>query len=75
MCEEYQGPLRKYKDLGMEQLHLPTTDHFEPTLEDLMVRAGRSSSHHAFRLLTVKAHPSCHPEWYCFHSETCGARA
>jgi len=37
MCEEYRGPLKKYKDLGVEQLHLPTTDHFEPTVEDLMV--------------------------------------
>lgn len=42
MCEEYQGPLRKYKDLGMEQLHLPTTDHFEPTVEDLMVSVSVS---------------------------------
>lgn len=38
LCEEYRGPLRKYKELGMEQLHLPTTDHFEPTVDDLMVR-------------------------------------
>lgn len=39
LCEEYGGPLKKYKELGMEQLHLPTTDHFEPTVEDLMVRS------------------------------------
>mmetsp|Transcript_11864 Transcript_11864/g.28405 ORF Transcript_11864/g.28405 Transcript_11864/m.28405 type:complete len:104 (+) Transcript_11864:1804-2115(+) len=39
MCEEYTGPLRKYKELGIEELHLPTTDHFEPELEDLMVRS------------------------------------
>jgi hypothetical protein len=39
MCEEYKGPLRKYKELGIEELYLPTTDHFEPELEDLMVRA------------------------------------
>lgn len=38
MCEEYNGPLRKYKELGIEELHLPTTDHFEPELDDLMVR-------------------------------------
>lgn len=37
MCEEYRGPHRKYKELGIEELHLPTTDHFEPSLEDLMV--------------------------------------
>ena len=39
MCEEYSGPLRKYKELGIEELHLPTTDHFEPELDDLMVRS------------------------------------
>ena len=38
MCEEYSGPLQQYKDLGIDHLHLPTTDHFEPTVEDLMVR-------------------------------------
>lgn len=37
MCEEYKGPLRKYKELGIEHLYLPTTDHFEPSEEDLMV--------------------------------------
>ncbi len=37
LCEEFRGPLRKYKELGMEQLYLPTTDHFEPTVDDLMV--------------------------------------
>lgn len=31
--------MRKYKELGMEQLYLPTTDHFEPTVEDLIVSA------------------------------------
>lgn len=44
MCEEYRGPLRKYKELGIEELYLPTTDHFEPELEDLMVSAGTDYS-------------------------------
>ena len=35
MCEEYKGPLKQYAKLGIEQLHLPTTDHFEPTFEDM----------------------------------------
>jgi len=35
MCEEYLGPVEKYKTLGMRQLWLPTVDHFEPSFEDL----------------------------------------
>lgn len=35
MCDEYQGPVSSYKRLGIEQLRLPTVDHFEPSLEDL----------------------------------------
>jgi len=35
LCEEYQGPEKSYKRLGMRQLRLPTTDHFEPSVEDL----------------------------------------
>lgn len=35
MCEEYKGPCKKYDMLGIEELWLPTTDHFEPSLEDL----------------------------------------
>jgi hypothetical protein len=37
-CEEYEGPVEKYEELGIQQLHLPTTDHFEPSLDDLVVR-------------------------------------
>lgn len=37
MCEEYQGPIAKYKKLGMNQLRLKTTDHFEPSVQDLRV--------------------------------------
>ena len=36
MCEEYQGPLKTYKKLGMRELKLSTTDHFEPSLEDMI---------------------------------------
>eukprot|EP00980_Cylindrotheca_fusiformis_P004709 scaffold993_cov110-Cylindrotheca_fusiformis.AAC.19 len=47
MCEEYRGPLRKYKDLGIEELYLPTTDHFEPSLEDLMSAVAFIRRHQA----------------------------
>jgi len=36
MCEEWKGPLKEYKKLGIEELYLPTTDHFEPSQEDLI---------------------------------------
>lgn len=36
MCQEWRGPTRQYKKLGIEELYLPTTDHFEPSLEDLI---------------------------------------
>lgn len=35
MCEEYRGPSKEYSQLGMKELWLPTTDHFEPSLKDL----------------------------------------
>ncbi|KAL3766481.1 hypothetical protein ACHAWO_004656 [Cyclotella atomus] len=35
MCDEYRGPVSSYKRLGIEQLWLPTIDHFEPSVEDL----------------------------------------
>ena len=35
LCEEYSGPTKSYKRLGMRHLRLPTTDHFQPTVEDL----------------------------------------
>jgi len=37
MCAEYKGPIQKYKKLGIEQLWLPTTDHFEPSVNDMKV--------------------------------------
>lgn len=35
MCEEYQGPVRKYEALGITELRLPTVDHFAPSVEAL----------------------------------------
>jgi atypical dual specificity phosphatase len=35
LCEEYQGPEKSYRRLGMIHLRLPTVDHFEPSLLDL----------------------------------------
>jgi atypical dual specificity phosphatase len=32
MCHEYAGPKDQYGLLGMRQLHLPTVDHFEPSV-------------------------------------------
>ena len=37
MCEEYRGPLQRYANLGIQELYLPTTDHFEPTVHDLQM--------------------------------------
>ena len=38
LCEEYRGPIHEYQRLKMEQLYLPTTDHFEPSVEHMIVR-------------------------------------
>ena len=35
LCEEYRGPDRSYQRLGIQHLHLPTTDHYEPSLKDI----------------------------------------
>lgn len=35
LCDEYEGPIRQYKALGMKQLHLPTLDHHCPSVDDL----------------------------------------
>ena len=35
MCDEYAGPEKEYKRLGIKQLRLPTTDHFEPSFQAL----------------------------------------
>jgi atypical dual specificity phosphatase len=36
LCQEYRGPIKEYKRLHIEELYLPTTDHFEPSVEDLI---------------------------------------
>jgi atypical dual specificity phosphatase len=35
LCEEYAGPHQAYRQLGIEQLHLPTIDFTPPTLADV----------------------------------------
>jgi hypothetical protein len=35
MCDEYSGPVNAYKKLNIRQLHLPTVDHFEPSLSQM----------------------------------------
>ena len=35
MCYEYSGPKANYAKLGIKQLHLPTVDHTEPSVECL----------------------------------------
>jgi atypical dual specificity phosphatase len=36
MCEEYSGPLEEYKRLGIKQLRLPTVDHSDPDVQDII---------------------------------------
>jgi atypical dual specificity phosphatase len=47
LCEEYRGPLKQYKELGMEELYLPTTDHFEPSREDILSALSFIKRHEA----------------------------
>eukprot|EP00977_Amphora_coffeiformis_P011147 scaffold2661_cov166-Amphora_coffeaeformis.AAC.1 len=35
VSEQYQGPVKSYRKLGISQLYLPTVDHFEPSVKDL----------------------------------------
>lgn len=35
LCDEFRGPIATYDRLGMDQLWLPTVDHFEPSVPDL----------------------------------------
>lgn len=35
MCLEYSGPIKEYENYGIKQLHLPTLDIHEPTLNDM----------------------------------------
>ena len=47
MCQEWRGPTRQYKNLGIEELYLPTTDHFEPSQEDLISALSFIKRHEA----------------------------
>lgn len=47
MCDEYRGPARSYARLGVEQLRLPTVDHFEPSVDDLRRAVSFISRHEA----------------------------
>jgi predicted protein tyrosine phosphatase len=55
LCEEYDGPVGTYTKLGIRHLHLPTTDHFEPSLSD-MKRAIQFIAEHEQRKETVYVH-------------------
>ena len=35
MCYEYPGPKNSYASLGIKQLHLPSCDHYEVSVEDM----------------------------------------
>ena len=47
LCDEYRGPLGAYKRLGIEQLYLPTVDHFEPDVESLKSAVSFIQEHEA----------------------------
>jgi atypical dual specificity phosphatase len=35
LCQEYEGPQKTYKKLGIQELCLPTFDHFTPSVSTL----------------------------------------
>jgi len=47
MCEEWRGPVRQYKKLGIDELWLPTVDHIEPSQEDLISAVSFIKRHEA----------------------------
>lgn len=47
LCEEYRGPVKQWRKLGAEELYLPTTDHFEPSREDLLSALSFIKRHQA----------------------------
>jgi len=47
MCKEWRGPTSQYQKLGMEELYLPTVDHFEPSEEDLLSALAFLQRHQA----------------------------
>lgn len=55
MCYEYAGPTSSYRQLGMKQLHLPTVDHYEPSLEH-MAQAVKFIQEHKDRGEKVYVH-------------------
>ena len=44
-CEEYCGPTLEYERLGIEQLHIPTTDFTHPRLRDIELAVEFVQSH------------------------------
>ena len=34
-CQEYEGPVKAYQELQIEQLHIPTVDFTHPRIEDV----------------------------------------
>jgi atypical dual specificity phosphatase len=56
MCDEYRGPIKKYEQLGMRQLWLPTVDHFEPSLDQLKEAVAFLEEHEA---LNKKVYVHC----------------
>lgn len=44
-CEEYGGPTLEYERLGIEQLHIPTTDFTHPRLRDIELAVEFVQSH------------------------------
>ena len=47
MCAEYNGPTAAYRTLGITQLHLPTVDHFEPSVESMQQAVAFIKEHQA----------------------------
>ncbi|KAL3920934.1 MAG: hypothetical protein SGILL_003013 [Bacillariaceae sp.] len=47
LCEEYRGPVKQWRKLGVEEMYLPTTDHFEPSQEDLLSALSFIKRHEA----------------------------
>ena len=45
LCEEFRGPGRQYSRLGMEELWLPTVDHFEPSVASLRAAVDFIAGH------------------------------
>lgn len=44
-CEEYRGPVARYRELGIEQLHLPIVDYGEPSSEQVARALGFLREH------------------------------